>query len=218
MSTKTETKKYLQGIPIHDTYQAKALANELAWKILDLLAEQGTDGYTAREIKEVLEKRNEEVALSTVHLIMKNLSLNDFINKSTRRSERRWGHPSTRASGYRGSRKTAQIFYENHDVGLGLEPGFEASLDRVLAEKFSEEFRMLRQNIVNLVDGIAEEYKTDKDLLKYYPESKFCNECGANHRAQEFLLAICYDLIYSLEDSEEWKNLLKKNNFIRNTT
>ena len=216
MSAKKRTKKYLVGVPIFKANEAKALGNDLAWDVLDILSEQGSDGYTVKEMREVFEKRGLDVGLSTLHLVMNNLLTHEFVNKSTISSEKRWGRPSLAERKSRESRKRGKVFYEGHDLGLSIEPEFEATLDQLLEKKFVQEYAIIKRSMVNLVGDIIEEYKTNKELAKYYPESNFCGECGSIHRAREFLLAICYDIVYNLQDSEEWKNLLRKQNFIKN--
>lgn len=214
MSVKTKTKRYIWSIPIENPNQARALGNDLAWTIIDLLSEQGSDGYTIEQMREIFEKRGKSVSPSTLHNILTKLSDNEFVNRVDIRPQKRWGHPSKEDQVYTKSRKPAKSYYPKMFHYASIDDDFYSSFRDLLNTKFALEYNDFKKNFLELVDCIVEEYKTNPSLDQHFPERAICSECGEDHRGKEFLLAICYELIYLLDDSAEWQEFLKKLHYV----
>lgn len=218
MVEESKTQRYIEGIHVYTSNQAKELGNKLSWKILELLAEKGTDGLTAIELIKHFKGVGKEISTPTMYLRLNNLSANELISNATRRKDVKWGAPlKSKTSEHDSSeevdkepRKTAKIYYETCDTVPNIEKDFRESLSKLLDTKFRLENEELQKRLFKIVSEIVKEYKTDKNLMKYFPKLEYCNECEINHRGEEFLLAILFWMSYACLANGKWGDLVDK--------
>lgn len=198
--------KYLVTIPVSNWEDAKLLASETNWKILELLRDVGIDGLSAEEISEKI-----EVPISSIYNILSKLTAKEWAESTMRRS--RWGRPSKEAKQRFGGKPT-KVFIQNAPWGESrFDEDFIESLDPVL-EDVEKNVSELAEKLLSILDKIASRYQND-DLKKFFPQDAMHEQCGHSHEGFEFLTAISLALLWKILYSKRFEDLAKRHGFMK---
>lgn len=204
--------RYLTSIPIEERIHAGSLASEVCWDIIDVLRESGFQGMSAEEIRHRLKIKR--YPKSTIYAALSQLEKAQWITGS--RPTFPWGRPPKEIEIKSGRDKAKggrpRKLYRVHILWeFDMDDVFAESLDPIVKKHITE----LKENWIRTLKNIVEEYKTEKNLQKFYPKDIVCPDCGISHEALEFLRAISYGVVHFMETEKEWEEFTKKHGFTK---
>lgn len=206
---------YLPSIPVESREQAMMLASEVCWDTIEVLRKRGIRGMTAKEIQEELKPKG--YPQSTIYAALTQLERAAWIH--SRRPTFKWGRRGLKErvlekrvgrDRVRGGRP--RKVYRVHEMwGVNFDDDFAESLDPIV-EKYMPQ---LKETWIKILDNIIQEYRTAEKLKKFYPKDEICPDCNFEHDAYEFLTAISFGMVRSIENQKEWEELAKKHGFLK---
>lgn len=186
---------YIEHIAISSPKTASIFSNEITWKILEFLRKAGAKGLTEEEINQKFEKEKTITAsTSQIYSVLKRLYEMEWVHRYWDKESRARRHVIAYIWG-----------------GIALDEEFSEVIDKKMSPLFKEKlFPILLECCEEALQRLSQDKKTKQWLPS---QSDLCINCNESHEAREFFDAILETVLIQFEESEEFKNLLKENDF-----
>lgn len=186
---------YIKHMPISSPQEASIFSNEITWQILEFLRSAGNKGMTEKKIKEEFKKKRKSMpSTSQIYSVLKRLYEIEWIHRD-------WDNDA-------GARRHV-ISY--HWGGIELEEEFQEIITKKMNSYFKEKMFPV---LLECCKETLQELSGDKKNKHWLPSvSSICVNCNESHEAKEFFDAILESMLIQFENSSEFENLLKENDY-----